>query len=89
MDSILISISRLFLFKTLHLDASEQGVYCLWTIYITALRRFPWIIATRIQKRNWRVFAIPRLGDFNDENHEKGLRCVGRGIQMMKTLKKG
>ena len=33
---------------------------------------------TRIQRCNWRVFAILGLGDFNDELPFNGLRLGGR-----------
>ena len=77
MNSMLIGVSRIFLFETLYLDAAALGVSDPWTSDITDLGRSSFIMVTRRRKWNWRVFARPGLGDFNDENPYKGIRCVG------------
>ena len=48
------------------------GVYDTWNTDITDLRRSSWLMVTRRQKWNWRVFARTILGDFNDDNPLKG-----------------
>ena len=64
---------------TWYLVAAVRGVYITWMKEITYLRRYSWLMVTRIRKWNWRVFARPGLEDFKDENPQKGLICVGRG----------
>ena len=56
-----------------------RGVYVPWITDITALIRYSCIMVTIRRKWNWRFFAMLGLGDFNDENPQKLLRCVGRG----------
>ena len=88
-DSSLIAISMIFLFETLYLDSAARGESDLWTTDIKDLRIFSWLVVTRRWKWNWRVFARPGLGDSNDKNPLKGLRCVGWvGLQWWKPLKR-
>ena len=87
-DSSLIRISRIFLFGILYLDASARRVSDTWTTDITYLRRSSWLMVTRRWKWNWGISVKLGLGEFNDENPFKGLRCVGwGGIQWWKPLK--
>ena len=66
-DSSLVALSRIFLFKPLYLDSEVLGVSDKWTTDITDLRRSSWLMVTRRRKWNWRVFAGPGLGYFNDD----------------------
>ena len=68
MDPSLVSISSIFLFETLYLDAGALGVSDPWTTYVIALRRYSCLMVTRRRKCNRRVFARPGLGDFHDDN---------------------
>ena len=54
--------------NTYYLVAAVQGVWVPWMKDITYLRISSWLIVTRRQKCDCRVFARPRLGEFNDEN---------------------
>ena len=79
MYSSLVTISRIFQFKTLYIDAAAWEVSDLWTADITALIIFSRLMVTRRRKWNWRVFARPGLGVLNDYNPLKGMICVDWG----------
>ena len=84
-----IATSVIFLFKTLHINLAARGVSDTWTKYIICLRRYLWLIVTRIRKWNWIVFERTWLGGLNYKNPIKGdwdMLVGGGGGPMMETL---
>ena len=75
----LIDLSRILLFEKLYLDASARRFFGPWNTDIKYLIKYSSLMVTRRWKWDWRVFARLWLGDFNDDNALKGLRCVRLG----------